>query len=229
MAVNQEIAYLQKQVRQLRLIVLTLAIIGGVLGLSGFNQTKTNVQFDELTVGRLNIAGPDKVNRIVIAHTMPMAPFDGVELNRTVPPGLAGMIFCAPNGDEVGGIGVSGDKNRGHALLALDYRGVPLEAIGLVTRYTDDSQSAGLVIQNPPTSKINVQKIKDNDEAEVKKLTDQMITRVSLGASNGAAELLIADNNGKDRIKIGVNDKNEPIVAILDESGKVVSQLGGKY
>lgn len=53
-----------------------------------------------------------------------------------------------------------------------------------------------------------------------------MITRVSLEAGDGVAELLIADNEGRDRIKIGVNDKNEPIIAILDEDGKIISQLG---
>lgn len=103
-----EIDSLKKQIQQLRLIVISMVLAMITLTLFGFSQSKTSAQFDEITVGRLNIAGPDKVNRIVMAHTMPMAPFDGVELERSVPPGLAGMIFCAPNGDEVGGIGVSG-------------------------------------------------------------------------------------------------------------------------
>ena len=185
-------------------------------------------RFEEITVGRLNIAGPNGVNRIVLAHEMPQAPFQGEMLQRTVPPGLAGMIFCAPNGDEVGGIGVSGSPKGGHTLLALDYRNTPLEAIGLVTHYSPDKQSAGLVVMDNPRGLVDVKKLKANDEAEVKRLQAMMVDRISLGVEGHNARLAIKDGNGKVRIIIGVTEKDVPEIKMLDENGKEVGRLPAK-
>lgn len=111
--------YLRLKRIALAVPVLTLLAGGSALVLAGPDASKAGegrprvAAFDELTVGRLNIAGPDGVQRIVLSYQMPQAPFQGQRLERTVPPGMAGMIFCAPNGDEVGGIGISGAEKGG--------------------------------------------------------------------------------------------------------------------
>jgi len=185
-------------------------------------------RFDEITVGRINVAGPDGVNRLVFSHEMPRAPFQGELLERSVPPGMAGMIYCAPNGDEVGGMGVSGTEKSAHALITLDYRNTPLEAIGLATNLGPNGQDAALIVMDSPTGTIDVKKIKANDAAEIKRLQAMMIDRVTLGVDGHDAALVLKDRNGKKRIVIGVDANNDPRIEVLDEAGKVIQRLPAK-
>jgi hypothetical protein len=179
-------------------------------------------RFSEITVGRINIAGKDSVHRIILSHEMPMAPFQGEMLERSVPPGLAGMIFCAPNGDEVGGIGVSGTEKGGAALSALDYRNTPLEAIGFSTYYDENGQGAGFVIMDPPRGKVDVKKLNQDDPEEIERFQAMMVQRVDLSVSMEKAGLTIYDREGNPRIVIGVDEQDEPSVRLLDKEGREV-------
>jgi hypothetical protein len=209
--------------------VLTLLAGGGALVMAGPDASKASgprvASFDELTVGRLNIAGPDGVQRIVLAYQMPEGPFQGVKLKRSVPPGLAGMIFCAPNGDEVGGIGVSGSEKGGHSLMALDYRNTPLEAIGFATRYSPSGQDASLTVMDSPTGTVDAHKLQAQDPAEIQRLQAMMTERITLGVESHNASLVLRDRKGRERIVIGVGPDDNPEVKILDESGKEVGRL----
>lgn len=220
---HDPVTALARQVRVLRTLVRALGLALGCVVLLGFasgQDARRTASFDELTVGRLNVAGPDGVNRIVLAHEMPQAPFGGKMVERTVPPGLAGMIFCAPNGDEIGGIGASEE----HSLLALDYRGVPLEAIGLVQRRAN-GQSAGLVVMENPTGPVDLDAVIEGDEDELRRFQAMMVNRVSLGVAEHTASLTLNDREGRPRIVIGVDAGNDAYVKILDEAGDEVLRL----
>lgn len=235
----QRVSRLEQSTLRLKRLALAAPIItllaGGTgLVLAGPAETKAAAAaprvaaFDELTVGRLNIAGPDGVQRIVLSYTMPDGPFQGLHLKRSVPPGLAGMIFCAPNGDEVGGIGVSGSAQGGHSLVALDYRNVPVEAIGFTTHQSGDGQNAALVVMDNPTGTVDAKKLQAQDPAEIQRLQAMMVDRISLGVDGHNASLVIRDRKGKERIVIGVDPNNNPEVKILDEDGKEVGRLPAK-
>lgn len=239
MALVQRVSRLERQNRRLRQALLGIPIIfllliaagssGAPRGAAEAGQAARRVEkFDEITVGRINVAGPDGVKRFILSHEMPLAPFQGEMLQRTVPPGMAGMIYCAPNGDEVGGIGVSGTKKSGRSLLALDYRDTPLEAIGLVTTYDPYGQSADLVVMDNPTGTVDVKKIKANDEAEIKRLQAMMIDRVSLGVEAHDASLVVKDRKGQKRIVIGVDANDNAGIEVLDEKGKVIQRIPAK-
>jgi len=241
MQLAQRVSQLERRNRRLNLVLfgmLLLAVFSGVAGLVGAGTTPSKPahesagrveKFDEITVGRINIAGPDHINRLILSYKMPQAPFQGELVERSVPPGMAGMIYCAPNGDEVGGIGVSGSEKGGTGLITLDYRNTPLEAIGLGTQYGPKGQSAGFAIMESPAGPVNIRKIKSNDETEVKRLQAMMIERISLGLeTNKSASLVIRDRQGKDRIVIGVDENNKPEVKILDENGKETGRLPTK-
>ena len=217
-------------VRQVRMFqgltfVLAGAIVVGLFGGAGQPPRPRVEKFDEITVGRINVAGPNGINRIVLAHEMPQAPFQGHMLTRTVPPGCAGIIYCASNGDEVGGIAVSGDAERGHALITLDYRNTPLEAIGLGTHYGKEGQSAGFAVMSPPTGSIDIAKLNADDEAEVKRLQDMMVQRIDLSASPQEAGLTISDREGNSRIVIRVNEKGDPEIVMFDTAGKETARF----
>ncbi|HET9212698.1 MAG TPA: hypothetical protein VFR03_19995 [Thermoanaerobaculia bacterium] len=230
------VSQLERHNRQLRMAfsgMLLLALSLGAAGLAGAGQTEAKpggaaprvAKFDEITVGRINVAGPDGINRIILSYKMPQGPFQGEMLTRSVPPGMAGIIYCAPNGDEVGGIGVSGTEKGGHALITLDYRNTPLEAIGFATHYGAKGQNAGLVVMDSPTGTVDVKKLKAADEAEIKRLQAMMVERVTLGVDGHNAALVFKDRNGKDRIVIGVDESNTPELKVLDENGKEVGRL----
>jgi hypothetical protein len=236
LTLEYRMSQLERHNRQLRRAfsgLLLLALSLGAAGLAGAGQPDARpdasaprvAKFDEITAGRINIAGPDGVNRIILSYKMPQGPFQGEMLTRNVPPGMAGIIYCAPNGDEVGGIGVSGTEKGGHALITLDYRNTPLEAIGFATHYGSQGQSAGLTVMDSPTGTVDVKKLKTADEAEIKRLQAMMVERVTLGVDGHAAALVFKDRNGKDRIVIGVDESNTPEVKVLDENGKEVGRL----
>ena len=235
-ALIQRVARLERQNRRVRQVLFSIPILGVLLAIASTFGTRKGAadsdvhgrrveKFDEITVGRINVAGPDGVNRVILAHEMPRAPFQGELLERTVPPGMAGMIYCAANGDEVGGIGVSGNEKSGHALITLDYRNTPLEAIGMATNLGPDGQDAALIVKDSPTGTVNIKKIKANDETEIKRLQAMMIDRVSLGVDAHDAALVIKDRNNKKRIVIGVDANNNARIEVLDENGKIVQRL----
>ena len=130
-----------------------------------------------------------------------------------------------PNGDEVGGIGVSGDDKRGHALITLDYRNTPLEAVGFATHYGPDGQQAEVVLMDTPRGHVDIKKIKANDDLEIKRLQEMMVERISLNVSAQGAFLVIKDRNGKDRIKIGVDANDRPSVNLIDGNGKTIARV----
>ncbi len=220
---HEQLARLSRQVRTLRATTALMALILGAGVLASFApQDDPWVEvFDEITVGRINIAGPDGVNRIVLAHEMPTAPFQGKEVPRTVPPGLAGMIFCAPNGDEIGGIGASAE----HSLITLDYRDVPLEAIGLSQRNDEGVQSAALVVMENPRGKVDLDKILEGDPEEVARFQSMMINRATLGIDAHEASLRLRDGKGRERIVLAVDAKDQPRIQILDEHGQEVARF----
>ncbi len=231
------IALLERQNRWLRLGAIGVLAIAGSAVVAVLLGTSSGVQdakaggsriarFEEITAGRINIAGPDGVNRIVLAYDMSGAPRAGHTLERTVPPGMAGIIFCDPAGDEVGGLGASGTEQFGHSLFALDYRHAPIEAIGFGTRYTPRHQSAGLVVMQPPTGSIDIERLAARDEAETARLQSMMIERVLLGVENSEAGLVIKDRKGRERIVISVGADDVPVVMMLDEHGKEIARLG---
>lgn len=138
------------------------------------------------------------------------------------------MIYCAPNGDKVGGIGVSGTEKSGHALITLDYRNTPLEAIGLATNPGPDGQDAALIVKDSPTGTVNVKRIKANDEAEIKRLQAMMIDRVSLGVEAHDASLVVKDRKGQKRIVIGIDANDNARIEVLDDKGKVIQRIPAK-
>ncbi|MFN9126812.1 MAG: hypothetical protein ACK5WD_13405 [bacterium] len=90
-----DIAGLRRQMRFMQACTLALAATVGaglMLGMqsaakpAATDGMKEPVRFGEITVERINVAGPDGVRRYIISHELPKAPFAGQEFERTVPP-----------------------------------------------------------------------------------------------------------------------------------------------
>jgi hypothetical protein len=252
-ALHQDIARLTRQVRVLQCTSLALCAALAAFVTLGFGPPtpakETRVEkFDEITVGRINVAGPDGVKRFILSHDMPKAPFAGQELERSVPPGFAGMIYCAPNGDEIGGI-ASADGMR---IITLDYSGYPIEALVLASGGEGEEQGTTISLKQPPSgAKVDLaaadrgyktlqsifkssqdanaeaaERAKtDSDLAEVLRHRKMMVNRIGIGVNPKQAGISIADRDGNDRIVMLVSDSGEPEILILDADGKEVARI----
>ncbi|TXI89854.1 MAG: hypothetical protein E6Q34_09885 [Burkholderiaceae bacterium] len=202
--------------------VASLAVSSGLFVKLVLDRDKPGKGVGDQTLSTLNIAGEDGVKRFILSNSAPMAPIQGELIARTVPPGMSGMIFTDPKGNEVGGIGVSSR----HTTVALDYRDTPIEAIGLATYQGKTGQSAMLKVMDNPKETVDVKKIKVNDPDEIKKLQSLMVDRITLGVEENVASLVIKDREGKERILIGVDNKDQPYIKVLDKDGLEIDARG---
>lgn len=230
---EKEIQNLKGQLRNVKILNLFLIVISGFIIFSSFiEKGQRNAVFEELTVGTLNIAGPDSVKRMILTHQIGDGPFNGTKLKRNVPPKMAGMIYCNPNGDEIGGKGWTGNEVSSFAINAYDYSGIPLEAIGFNRIQNEKMQSAEFIVLDNPDRSIKIDKdqlVKEINTAspgeEVEKLTKQAVDRVRLGVKNHVASLVLSDKNGNPRIELVVDENNQAKIVVLNEKGKVLSTL----
>jgi hypothetical protein len=233
---------LVRQVRVFQALTLGLAgaIVVGLFGGAGQPPGPRVEKFDEITVGRINVAGPDGVRRYIISHDLPKAPFAGRELERTVPPGMAGLIMLDPKGNEVGGYAAS----ESHTLLTLDYRNYPLEAAGLVARLAPDgSQSAGMVLIQPPSGPLfdmdavdrGAEKTKaakdgkpdldDPDVKELQRFQAMQFARIAVFAEQKSATIGLQDSQGRQRLLLQVDENDNPAIILYDAEGKETARF----
>ena len=245
-----EITRLRRQMRIMQGCTLALAATIGVRFMVGMQSAakptppadgkKEPVRFGEITVERINVAGPDGVRRFVISHDMPKAPFAGRELERTVPPGLAGLILLDPKGNEVGGYGAS----ESHTLIGLDYRNYPVEGVGMVARvHSDGSQSAGMVVVQPPSGPLidmdaidrGAEKMKqakdgkpdlnDPDVKELLRFQAMQFARIAVFAEQKSASIGLSDSQGRQRLLLQVDENDNPAIIFYDAEGKETTRF----
>jgi hypothetical protein len=235
------IALLASQLRWHRrlLAVFGLVLAAGMIAFSVQEPQASGgtARFDELTVQRLTVAGPDGVRRYILSHDMPKAPFAGREWERTVPPGMAGLVMLDPKGNEVGGYAASDS----HSMLSLDYRDHPLEAVVLGTGKADDgSQAAQILLKQPPTGPaVDMDAVdrgakkaaqgggdpNDPDVRELKRHYAMQSVRVALAATQKTAALVLSDAQGRERILLRVDEHDDPAIVVLGPDGKEIARF----
>jgi hypothetical protein len=249
-------ARLDREVRMLKFLFIgTFAVVVGSMTLGFARPSGALVphggKFEEITVGRINVAGPDGVNRFVLSHQSIKAPFADQELERDVPPGTATMIYCDPKGNEIGGI-ASHENGR---LIALDYADYPLEALILASGGKGEQQGSSIRLMQPPQGeKVDLaaadrgyEKLKalwksgldeaaaqaeaekqaktDPDLAECLRFREMMTDRITMLVSPQQAGIVLNDREGRERIVIRVDENDEPEIVLFDAEGKEVARL----
>ena len=232
-------------VRQVRMFqgltfVLAGAIVVGLFGGARQPPRPRVEKFDEITVGRINVAGPDGVRRYIISHELPKAPFAGRELERTVPPGMAGLIMLDPKGNEVGGYAAS----ESHTMLSLDYRDYPLEAAVIATGVAPDgTQVAEFVLKQPPSGplvdmdavfrgarKVEAAKdgepdLNDPDVKELVRFQGMQRGRIGMVATTKMAGISVNDSQGRQRLMLQVDENDSPAIILYDAEGKETARF----
>jgi hypothetical protein len=165
---------------------------------------------------------------------------DGKVIDRPRP--VAGLLFFNDEGDEVGGLTITGQvrdgARRANAGLMFDQLKQD-QTIGLTYSEGNGQRTAGLQVwdrSDRPLSELIEQlnvanRIADpaEREAAIKKARDSAPAgprRVFVGkTADRAANVSLADANGKPRLTLTVDANGSPRIEFLDENGKIVDRM----
>ncbi|NYE62480.1 hypothetical protein FHW58_003695 [Duganella sp. 1224] len=200
-------------------------------------------EFDEITVGRINIVEPDGTKRLVISNRarFPGDFMQGKEGARPDRRTFAGMLFINDEGTENGGLiqkGSIGDDGKVSSGLSLTFdRFRQDQALQLLNNDSATHQQTGLRVNDVPyfqtTSLADVRRFGDEAralpaeqrDAYWQTLADQerlSVNRIWLGNTRDkGAALQLKDARGRVRMLLLVSADGAPQIQMLDENGKV--------
>ena len=168
--------------------------------------------YDTITVQRINVADPDGTTRLVIANgaRLPGAIIHGKEYPRSIND-AAGVLFLDTKGEETGGIALSKLRDNNVATLTFDYTHQLTDGIRIWKQESVDGANwraaFDIFDRRPYTGAVE---------------SSQGVQRIALADENQKAELLIADPQGRPRIRIGVDKAGEPSIVMLSPEGKEI-------
>jgi hypothetical protein len=220
-----------------------------VLGLAAFRRSSTP-HFDEIDVGRINVREPDGTLRLAISNkaSLPEPVIGGKSypLRGGDASSAAGMIFFNDEGNENGGLTWAGKQTpQGYSASA----GLSFDQFNqdetVTLSYADKSgqRHAGLLISDRPNVSIQafadsamaIRKLPDGPEKtrRAQALREGMITRGEVPASrvyvgkeaDKQAVVMLADPQGRPRLRLSVDSLGAAKIEFLDENGHVTSQL----
>lgn len=217
--------------------------LAAVFLLSGAKQPPKHEQFDEITVGRINIVEPDGTKRIVISNRaqFPGDFMQGKEGARPDRRDFAGMLFVNEEGTENGGliqkgsIGPDGKISSGLSLTFDRFR--QDQALQLINTDSATQQQTALIINDVPHFQVTSMEDQrrfgeearklppDERRAYWQKLSEQGrlgTNRVWLGKTRDKdSSLQLKDAQGRVRMQLLVSADGLAEIQMLDETGKV--------
>ena len=212
------------------------------VAVSALRQAPVPQKLDELTVQRLNVIDANGTLRLVLSGRDRMHPgiLDGKTIDRQRP--VAGLIFFNDEGDEVGGLTVTGQERdgvrRANALLAFDQIKQD-QTIALSYNEANGQRSTGLTVWDRPEVRLSelieklnaAQKIADAAAREqaIKEARTSMPPsprRVFVGKeTDRTAAMMLADAEGHPRLRLRVEAGGQASIEFLDRAGKVTQRI----
>ena len=227
----------------LKVYAITLTFILAFFVIYGFKTGDSKHTFDEITVRRINIVEPDVKLTMVISNSDQQHPgmFNGEPImERSRPPGI---IFFNEEQDEVGGLIYHGNKNDGaEMVLSFDqYKNDQVMQM-LYQKNDEGKQKYGMnlwdrseVVTLPVLIQTmdSLEKVGISDPHEVQKILEKINDGNSISAQRmftgknyeDHVGVFIKDEFGKDRIKIYIDENNDPQFLIYDKEGKITDRL----
>lgn len=201
------------------------------------NQAKEK-SFKEINVERINIVESNGDLKLVISNSK--RQHQGIIYGKPLPKRerQAGLIFFNSVGDECGGLVYDGNDKEAGLVLSVDkYRDDQVMQLRYVENTEKDARTYGLQFWEYPIEdsydKRNktfneLQKIEDDKEkrtAYLKMKKDGLLPedRMFVGKKmNKDVGIFINDNKGRPRIKIYIDQDNNPKIELLNEEGKTI-------
>jgi len=196
--------------------------------------------FKEINVERINVVEEDGRLRMVIHNNKnvpdPMMEGEKLDIERKGMEGLAGITFYNAEEDECGGLVFGSDKEKKQAGAGLMFDAYKQDQImGLLFDEEDSERKYGIRFWDRPedeTLREAIKKIKEieqmeeGSEKEKEKLKKTYPQRMFVGRNKkGETEVTMNDSNGQERIRMKVDEEDNPKIEFLDENGEVTYSL----
>jgi hypothetical protein len=222
------------------LVISSLALV--ILTTAAFRQAAKPQNIGEITVERINVVDANGTLRLVIANKDRMHPgvIDGVTIDRPRP--VAGLLFFNDEGDEVGGLTITGQQRDG----------VRRANAGLMFDQLKQDQTIGLSYSEANGQRTAGLQVWDRSDRPLRELIDQLnaanriadpnqrraaITKIREAAPAGprrvfvgknadrAAHVSLSDASGRPRLTLTVDASGNPRIEFLDENGKIIERI----
>jgi len=221
--------------------------LAAVFVLTGSSDPGRKANFDEITVGRINIVEPDGTKRLIISNRaqFPGAFHEGKEIERPNRRTFAGMLFINEEGTENGGflqkgsIDANGKIDSGLSLTFDRFR--QDQALQLLNTDNEKSQRTAVLINDVPNFKVTsmddhprfreqASKLdRPGQKAYWNRLTEEgrlSVNRIWLGnTADKGSSLQLKDAQGRVRMMLLVGADGKAEIQMLDEAGKVVRSI----
>jgi hypothetical protein len=201
------------------------------------NPTKER-NFKEINVERINIVESNGDLKLVISNSK--RQHQGIINGKSLPKRerQAGLIFFNSVGDECGGLVYDGNDKEAGLVFSVDkYRDDQVMQLRYIENTEKDTRTYGMQFWDYPKEDAfqdrnkafnDLQKIEDNKEkrdAYLKMKQDGLLPedRMFVGKKmNKDVGLFINDNKGRPRIKIYIDNGNNPKIELLNEEGGIL-------
>jgi len=223
------------------------AALAAIVTLTGASSPARHGNFDEITVGRINIVEPDGTMRVILSNKaqFPGEFQQGKEIARPNRRAFAGMLFINEEGTENGGLIQKGSIDAAGKIasgLSLTFdRFRQDQALQLMTNDSASHQMTGIRVNDVPqferTSMDDIKRFGEESrklpEAEReqywKKLSEEgrlSQNRIWLGnTGEKGSTLQLNDAKGRTRMMLMVSADGKAEIQMLDEQGKVSKSI----
>lgn len=212
------------------------------LAVAACAQSSVSRQVAELTAERINIVDTDGTLRLVISNKDRMHPgvIGGTVIQRERP--VAGLLFFNDQGDEAGGLTVTGREQdgarRASAGIMFDQLGQD-QTIGFEYSERGGRRMAGFRVWDRPDSPLSevVEQLNAANAIEDPAGRQEAVERVRAAAPRGAqrvfvgktgerdATVVLADAQGRSRLALKVDSDGNASIEFLDDEGRVVRRI----
>ncbi|HJZ73010.1 MAG TPA: hypothetical protein VKE51_14795 [Vicinamibacterales bacterium] len=233
---------IRRHLRVLQIYTAATLMIAIGMALSAFRERQAAANLGEITAERINIVDRDGTLRLVISNKDRMHPgvVGGKVLQRPRP--YAGFLFFNDQGDEAGGMTLTGHADNGRrtaeAGLMFDQLGQD-QTIGF--EYSDDEgqRTAAFKVWDRPDTPLSelveqlnaANAIADRTEREAavaraRAAAPKPAQRVFVGKTRDrVASVVLADARGRNRLALKVDGDGAASIEFLDADGKVVQRI----
>ncbi len=204
-----------------------------------FKEKEKDYYIDEITVKRLNIVDEsgDTVRMVISNETRQHSGIlNGREMPQRERP--AGIIFFNSVGDECGGLLYNGNDEQAGLVLSVDqYRDDQIMQLQYQENTVDDKRKYGLQIWDYKKedgfderyerylelNAIEDRELREQRIAEMKSDSLWMEDRMFVGKNfQNQVGLFINDQSGNARIRVYIDENDEPKFELLDREGKML-------
>ncbi len=231
----------KKELRFLKVYsgILTIALLATIF----YVVKQSDNSFKEINVERINVVEDNGDLKLVISNSQ--RQHSGVINGNPLPQRerSAGLIFFNSVGDECGGLVYDGNDQEAGLVLSVDkYRDDQVMQLRYVENTEEDTRTYGVQFwdyakENGFDARIQafeaLQKLEDQEKqaAYLKMMEDGLLPsdRMFVGKKmNQDVGLFINDNKGRPRIKIYIDNDNNPKIELLDEEGEIAGRTSPK-